>query len=515
MRIQQHTAVGLPERIRLARDALLNGLDPTQANRPYWCCACRDAAPVEFEHCGGYDYVHAVPRVMHGLSFAEAVLGAQTDNRIWGDLTRYMFALFDRGPLPAVFDDRDGGVLSNLHDVREVVHGLTALIARGDERAQACMEGMIGAILDAMDEDGTLHAERIPGTAKAVGHPPCDEGRAADALVRYVRLTGDEQALELARRIARGATRRAFTSEGTLTEMAGGHVHSINAMLAGILDLALLTGDRPLLLSAKAVFDVGLPPYHSSFGWSMENRSREDLRGEINNTGDLLRCALLLGRAGYIEYFARAERILRSHLLPSQVIDVEDVSDDSHAAGDCRRSLAERFRGGFGFPTPSDYLNTPDAAITVTDITSGGLDALCEARRAALTRDEGTASLNVLVSLSGEGFRVESCLSEEGLLRIASLAGEGLRIRIPPWVRRDELRLTVDAADRAPQFAGEFLVIPAAGQPWSAEVRFPLDRARTRETIRRREFTIDWLGDRIVAMSPTGPLLPMFPPCSA
>ena len=52
-------------------------------------------------------------------------------------------------------------------------------------------------------------------------------------------------------------------------------------------------------------------------------------------TALIRRAALLLGRAGWPEYFEDAECILRGHLLPSQVIDVDDLPDEPDAADGC------------------------------------------------------------------------------------------------------------------------------------------------------------------------------------
>ena len=44
-------------------------------------------------------------------------------------------------------------------------------------------------------------------------------------------------------------------------------------------------------------------------------------------------------------------------------------------------------------------------------------------------------------------------------------------------------------------------------------MEFPVHKERTFESISFKEYTIDWMGDQIVAMSPPATYLPMFPPC--
>jgi len=382
---------------------------------------------------------------------------------------------------------------------------------------------MVRAVLQAMDEDGTLRMERLPGSVEPYDWQPSQEGRAVDALVRYYRVSEDDAALELALRMTRYALDRCFTPEGAITEEAGTHGHSINALVAGMLDLALLVNDPAMLGRAKAVFDVGLPRFNSSFGWSMENlrEYRADAyspqklakaeglicRGESNNTGDLLRAALLLGKAGYPEYYGRAERILRGHLLPSQVVDVDGMSDDAGAAEDRLRSLASRIRGGFSFPTPNELLYDEAGPIVTYDITSGAADALCEVWRAIAGQDSAGIRVNLLLDVEADDIRVESLLPREGRVEISNRSGRNVFVRVPRWVSRCDVSLSADGAAQPVRCTGGYL--RASGK--NIAVCFPVREERTVESVAYKRYMIDWRGDQIVGMWPAGRFLPMFP----
>ena len=140
------------------------------------------------------------------------------------------------------------------------------------------------------------------------------------ALTHLFRLTGDQRALELADRFVRLARTRSFTEDGRLTMQAGAHTHSVTGTVHGLADYGLLAGDLDTVEHARRIFDVGLAPTRSSFGWSIESLGNERVpgRGEINNTGDMIQTAIILGLAGRPEYFGVAERMIRSHVLPSQ-----------------------------------------------------------------------------------------------------------------------------------------------------------------------------------------------------
>ena len=523
--------VALLSRIRLGQNALLGGLDPTwftlvnpssQQHMPYWNCNFKNGDLAGFRHSGAWDRCHDVARAIHGLCMAEEVTGDSIEETVLSDLAEHLFALFDEADnLPGTHADDTGQRFINLHNVRETTHALAALIRRGDSRAGYWARRMVRMMRQALDETGKIHLDRLPKyedgrlrlTVEGYTHQPSQEGRAVDALVRYYRVSGDEVALELAILMTDYALEYCFTPAGTLTEEAGTHGHSINALVAGMLDLALLLNDQQLFQKVKAVYDVGLPRFNSSFGWSMESLDRFTPRGESNNTGDILRAALLLGRAGFPTYFEHAERILRGHLLPSQVIDVEKFSDNPNVAEDHLRSLASRIRGGFAFPTPNDFLVQPDAAIVVYDITSGAVDGLCEAWRAIITEDDAGIWINLLLSCETNGVSIKSYLSGEGRIEIENTSNRNVFVRIPQWVSPNEIHLKLNGAEHALSFIGSYLLVQGKEELQTISINFPMCKTRTVESIAYKRYTIDWVGNQIVAMSPPAEHLPIFPPC--
>ena len=105
----------------------------------------------------------------------------------------------------------------------------------------------------------------------------------------------------------------------------------------------------------RAFYDNGLNDIRDEIGWVIESSGdgADPDHGEVNNTGDIVETALLLGRWGYTQYYGDAERILRCHLLPSQLRDTSFISEpDNPANEDGKRDVAARHLGAFGFPAP-------------------------------------------------------------------------------------------------------------------------------------------------------------------
>ncbi|MBI2195040.1 MAG: hypothetical protein HYU36_23915 [Planctomycetes bacterium] len=504
--------ISLLERIRLGQNALVQGLDPTRRHMPYWNCGFKNGQVSGFNHSGAWDHCHDVPRAIHALSMAEEATGESVDSAVFTDLADHFFALFDEADLlPGTKNDHTGNRFVHLHNLREATHALGALARRGDSRASHWVRRMFSTLRNALDETGRIHLDRLPPYVEAYNHHPSQEGRALDALVRYARTTGDELALELADRIAAFALEHDFTPSGALTEEAGTHGHSINALVAGLADLALLTGDAALLERTRAIYDLALPRFNSSFGWSMESLNKFNLRGEANNTGDLFRAALCLGRGGYTEYFGQAERILRSHLLPSQLIHVETFSNNPLAEEDRMRSVADRIRGSFSFPTPNDLLAAPEASIATYDITSGAVDALCEAWNAILVDTPAAVKMNLLFSRDWPDLSFRSELSARGMIEVVNRRGCNLLVRIPHWAARSGVRLLPGSTEQPPTWIGRHVLITGRDVSASARIEFPVLEAVTTESISYQRFTIRWRGDQILSMSPPAKHLPMFP----
>lgn len=500
--------VDLVERIRLGVNALVGGLDPTQGYTPYW-----NLNADGFRHAGMWDRFHDVPRALHALGMAEQATGEPVDEAVWRGLGQQMIDLFDEeDELPGTGHDESGERHVHLHNIREAAHGLAALIRRGDGRADQWARRMVRRLLRAVDEEGRIDLGKLPDYVGDYTWQPHQEGRAVDALVRLYRLTGDEAALELAGRMTRYARTCCFTEAGQIRETAGSHGHSLTAMVAGMADFALATRDAELLLWVKRVYDVGCPRFNSRFGWSMESLQRYDRRGESNNTGDLLRAALLLGRGGWSGCFEDAERILRGHLLPSQLLDAGDLPD-GEAGEDARSRLASRAVGGFAFPTPNAYQLDAGASLMTFDITSGAVDGLCEALWACAVRDEAAVRVNLHFSCRIPELRVCSQLSREGCLEVEKESSVNALVRLPSWVEPGDIAVAVDGEAWEARVFNSFLAVPRRAR--KAALTFPLRETRTTEWICYEQYTIDWRGDQIVAMSPPGEFRPLFPPCPA
>jgi hypothetical protein len=463
---------------------------------------------------------HVPGRHLNGLLSAERVIGIPIAEACIDKHARAAFFSYS-GPVPLPLNrDVIGGPLVHFlpHNVREGFHALYTLAKyRDSARARQLAEASIAAILkywdpaqgwdrarlEALGLKVTLQETFIAGLARAIG-----------PLVKYYRATGYGPALELAIGLKEKAIAEVFTPDGTYDRDAfGTHGHSTTCVMSSLAQLADLTRDAFLMSRVRAFYDNGLWEIRDELGWVLES-DRPDAhpdRGEGNNTGDIVETALILGRWGYTEGYADAERILRGHLLPSQLRDISFLKAPPNPEGaDGKRDVPNRLRGSFGIPAP--YGHWPLGCETIcfnTDIVGGAVGSLCEAYREVTRFDAVGHRVNLLFDHETDAIQVESPYTHPAL-RVRIKRPGPLFVRVPPWAdaERVVIRGTTETAHHTNGYL--FLAKPPINRPIAFE--FPLVEQELTLKHRTREIRVRLQGDEVIAMDNFGAELTFFDP---
>ena len=461
--------------------------------------------------------LHNGGRYLNALLHAEAVLGVELDEAY---VERLSAVVFDAcgGSLPLPARSREP-YLFDPHDTREGLHGLFALARyRNSARAIEVAEGCIAAVFEYWDpqtgwDEARLQREHgmevgfantyIRGGARAIG-----------PLVKLYRATGSVPALHLAIALKEKAIAEFYTEEGAFDGVLfGHHVHSTTSTLSGLALLADLTSDSQLLSRVKVFFDRGLWDLRDQVGWAIETVRPEDNpdSGETNSSGDILEAALVLGKWGYTEYFHDAERILRCHLLPSQMRDgrflVERATPDT---AERTRRWADSLLGAYGFPAP--YGHDPVAnelGIRFNaDVVGGTTDSLCSAFAHVATADASGQRVNLLFDYESDMVRVESPYTGPAL-RVTPKRPGPLFVRLPPWVNVADVGIT---GGGSVGWSNGYLYFgrPATNRP--IRIDFPLASSELNLNHRTRTIRVRLRGDAVAAMECFGRNLTYFDP---
>jgi hypothetical protein len=482
--------------------------------------------PAARTHALDTGVAHVVGRALWALLLAEETLGVAPPDETLKVLSRYGRDMFDNPDhLPPFFDPGNGFQRFVVcHDLREGFLGLLALArVRRESWAIDKLRLLLTALERATDEEGRLSADKANQAGVQVpllgtGNDATTSGRLVEPLIEYYLFTGEERALRLAGRFARATLESTFATDGRLREVehSGGHIHSITSSLCGITRYALLINDQPMLARCRAILDVGVREYSSSWGWVDEVMPRHPAneigRGEINQTGDVIRTALLLGEAGYPEYYELAERFLRGTLLPVQYLP-EDVQRDLNAVavpeGDWDRDVPSRVVGGYSMFFPNDRLKPGAWPLTTQDIISGAVHALCECWRHRCTVDDDAVRLNLLVDYSGPLVTVTSELPRKGRLTFRMATEKPLLVRVPDWVDPNTLRVTVQGQHVPVDFSRGYVTIAHGAVGREGSLQFALPCRIERESVDGTVYTTTWVGNQVVEILPRGTESPL------
>lgn len=467
---------------------------------------------------------HIPGRHLNALLNAEEALKISVDPAVIAKHERAAFFSYS-GPVPLPLNrDKIGGALLNFapHNIREGFHALYALVAfRGSDRAHDMAEASIAAIFDLWKPEEGWNRSRLEGSLglKIVDFDSPFIGgiaRAIGPLVKYHRVTNSAPALHLATILKDKALAEYFPADGEFDlRRLGTHTHSITCVLSSLAQLADLTRDAPLMDRVKAFYDNGLKQIRNELGWSPENvnPSANPDRGEGNNTGDILETALLLGQWGYTAYYQDAERILRGHLLPSQLRDVSFIAAPDNPRGeDAKRDVAQRHQGAFGFPAP--YGHHPVGAGDISfnmDIVGGVVGSLCEAYRAIVQTDPHCHRVNLLFDHETDAIVVRSpYTSKSGALEITVKQPASLMVRLPQGVSVDQVKPAGVKAAALPRLVNGYLFFAEPRGAFS--IQFPLAEEEMVLRYKNRQIRARLVGDQVRQMENFGQNLTFFDP---
>ncbi len=507
----------IADAIRLGCRTMCNVFNADDNNVPFFSSRVLPEARLSFSSV--HSESHVSGRHLNALLNAEDTIGIELDERCVDNHANAAFLAYS-GPvaLPINRDSVDGPPVNfTPHNCREGFHALYPLVRfRHSERAREIARASIRSIpkywsrktgWDYNYLEGELGL-RVRRCTFIVGL-----GRSIGPLVKYYKATGYGPALDLAI-VLKDKALEFFNDSGDYNrETFGSHTHSTTCVMSSLAQFAELTSDADVMRRVKAFYDNGLREFSDPLGWVIEN-SGDDApadRGEINNSGDILETALILGRWGYPEYYGDAERILRCHILPSQLRDTSFINDPPNPErDDGKRAVADRHLGAFGFPAPYGHhaIDTDSISFNM-DIVGGGVASLCEAYREIARTDDAGHRVNLLFDHETPALRIESPYTHPALSVRVKRAGP-LFVRVPDWVEASQIR-TRGACEK-PRHTNGYLFVarPPLNRPITFE--FPLAEREIVLDHRTRQIRTRLRGDEGLAMDNFGADLTFFDP---
>ena len=504
----------------------LNSLyDRDKDDEPFFFANCMADGTGKMFHSVNIGIPHVVGRCLLGCMIAEMAVETPFPEEGLAILERYCERSFDNPDnLNSYYDPEKGNArLIEFHNMREGLYGLWALVAgRNSVWAREKAHAMLETLDRITDEEGCWSEKLLADAGMAersLGVAIPNAARMIDPLLAYYDCTQDPLAMKLAGLYVHRGLAEMFLQDGRFAPMSksSGHVHSITSSLSGIAAYAAATQDQEMLEMCCRIMDVGIPEYFSSWGWGDEvfpdHPADVISRGEINQTGDVIRTALILGNAGYNRYYEVAERYLRSMVLPTQHREAElrlFLKDKETPADDSERDVLKRTVGGFAMQLPNDRMRKGDWPLSTLDITSGAVHAMSECYRNLVNIQEGVCRVNLMFDCENDVIAIDSELPFYGCIRFTVRRKlDNLLINLPSWFEIKRCHITVNGKARPVHVQAGYIEMGALNAGDTGSVVFDIPCKEEKETVDGIEYTTTWVGNQLIEILPRGEVSPL------
>lgn len=517
-RVKNVNTTDIAGAVRLACSTMGNVFNEQDHDIPFFASWVTPEVGLAFNP--NHSEAHVPGRHLNALLHAERAFGLNIPDDVIAKHERAAFFSYSGAlPLPLnrekITDAQPTRFLP--HNLREGFHALYALTHyRKSDRARALAEQCIQTIFELWNPERGWDRAKIESKGVQLiewdGNFITGIARSIGPLVKFYRATKYAPALELALMLKSKALREYFLGDGSYDlNRFGTHTHSTTCTMSSLAHLAELTGDGNLLDRVRVFFDGGLKTISDDIGWSIENTHPNAApdRGEVNNSGDILETALILGRDGYPQYYDFAERSIRSHILPSQLRDISFIKDRKVAGS--KKSLAERHLGAFGFPAPYGHapIEGPREISFNMDIVGGATDSLCFAQDHISQLTDGVHRVHLLFDHETDALKMSSPYPDRPLE--ITLKKEGsLFVRLPRWVDREKLQVDVAGKPASVRFSNGYAFVPDAVVHQRIRFSFPLAKTQLVLKHRTRDIHAMLKGDQVIAMQNFGADLTFF-----
>ena len=505
------------ESLLLAGNHLIGILNPEEHYLPYWEMTILPNYRARLTR--GWP-AHNLGRWLDAMMRAERSVGQHIPPEMEEAMVANVKRFFDNPdciPLNPDLDPFGGGdrLIWDLHSLREGMLALNALARYRDNAWAAEMGDRMIESLDAkLRDDGTWDIERFDafrerGPQVIHNLEACDtHGRMLEAVIWFYETTGSEKARRFADRLARWHYDNTTQEDGRINPACrADHTHSYLGTLRGLLLYGRLTGRPEYIRRVADAYRVNVPAVVKPSGYTSHNMAVESF-GETTSPGDAVQLALWLHEEGYDEFLDDADRLVRSRILPSQIVASEPLVPFAEGTCDAWRDLDRRVIGAYG---GCHYHSPHGSSMPVTDVTSADVHTLVDVYNHIAVARPGGVEVVMHLDYEDDNVSVETSREDKGRLKITMKRGGELSVHVPRWTPAGSVRFTRDGRDVRFGTEGCFAQLRKVPAGAVIGMEYDLPETVTRETGQGVEYTVYWKGDEVVGISPNTDFFPLFP----
>jgi len=344
-------------------------------------------------------------------------------------------------------------------------------------------------------------------------------------LVHFFQLTGDEQALQLARGLGLSFVRTypdtVLATAQELDPVLGMNSHSLLFLLAGLVRLHRQTGEQEYLDWARWQFDAILQHQCSEFGWTAEFmpfqlRHRGGDSCETCSLADRIDTGIQLALAGFPSYWNDVQRCALNYLVEAQLRDVSwmplarGLQESFYLSA---YHVPDRSLGAYvGWGAPNDFVDVNSRAPGRIQNCCGahGVFACHQLWRHAVQKTESGIDVHLNISCNTPWCSVLTHAPIQGCLEVFLKINALLRVRLPDWVDRTQIHAVLSGqGDQAFDVQGEYIVLSGLAGT-TVTITYPMRRESRKETIGGQCYDVLWVDDYVTSIDPGGKILPLF-----
>ena len=376
-------------------------------------------------------------------------------------------------------------------------------------------------------------------------------GICIEPLVEYAALTSDPKILDLAIQFANcelgghegdpvDADKKKVFHFGENGSFVG-HLHTKAGTMIGIAKLArslaaqgrTQEAQRYLRAARKSydwIFVNDTESYGSRIGWIPETLGR-DVQETCCDT-DVIELAEVLAScasvapefADWVNLYDDAEAITVNMIARLQLCFTPEfekaLAEFYGENAEQYLPVARRFDGVWagGGSFPNDHLQHIDGKPYLPlggCCQYSGVSGLYAGWRDAMIHDHGALRINYFMHRESPQAVMTTAMPKDGRADITLREAVDISIRVPGWLKPEQLTVQVDGADiktaERLDATHHWLVLGRLAAGTKIEVRFPLEERQTEERFPGQAFTVRWRGNYVVQVSPRNAVLPVFP----
>jgi len=202
--------------------------------------------------------------------------------------------------------------------------------------------------------------------------------------------------------------------------------------------------------------------------------------------GDLVALTIKLAESGYGDYWEDADRVIRNHLIESQITDREVLERIvAHAPERESEMQAGRIPGqdyigddvvdrGLGIFWSGIQADGVHGHWIMQCCTANGCRGLYMAWDAITRCSNDHAHINLFLNRAAPWLDIHSYLPYEGKVVIRNKTAKRISVRIPPWVNRRRLDCFLNGEAISPALVSQYIDLDGVGPGDVIELHFPI-----------------------------------------